>query len=95
VASVEVEAAIFELGGVAECAVVGVEHPILGQDVAAVVRVRDGAAPLELDVLRAALTDRLADYKIPRVLVVTESPLPRNAAGKVDKSAVAEMMPAS
>lgn len=93
VASAEVEAAIFELGSVAECAVVGVEHPILGQDVAAVVRLRDGSAPLELDALRAALADRLADYKIPRILVVTDAPLPRNGAGKLDKVAVAAMTP--
>ena len=87
VASAEVEAAIHEQPDVAECAVVGVPHPILGQDVAAVVRMRDGATPVELDVLRAQLADRLADYKQPRVLVVTTEPLPRNASGKLDKAA--------
>ncbi len=65
VASAEVEGAIYEHPDVAECAVVGVAHPILGQDVAAVVRTRDGAPPLELDALRAQLADRLADYKLP------------------------------
>ena len=59
VASAEVEAAIHEQPDVAECAVVGVPHPILGQDVAAVVRMRDGATPMELDALRAQLADRL------------------------------------
>ncbi|MGZ4734944.1 MAG: class I adenylate-forming enzyme family protein [Acidimicrobiia bacterium] len=91
VASAEVEAAIHEQPDVAECAVVGVPHPILGQDVAAVVRMRDGAVPLTLDELRARLADRLADYKLPRVLVVTTEPLPRNAAGKLHKPRITEM----
>ena len=65
VASVEVEAAIHELTEVAECGVVAVPHPILGQDVAAVVRWRAGAPDLSLDELRDRLADRLADYKLP------------------------------
>jgi acyl-CoA synthetase (AMP-forming)/AMP-acid ligase II len=88
VASAEVEAALHELPVVAECAVVGVPHPILGQDVAVVLRLRDGAEPLTADDLRTDLRDRLADYKVPRVVVVTDEPLPRNAAGKLDKRAL-------
>jgi acyl-CoA synthetase (AMP-forming)/AMP-acid ligase II len=91
VASAEVEAAVFEHPDVAECAVVGVPHPVLGQDVAVVVRLREGAPPLELEPLRAALADRLADYKIPRRLVLSDAPLPRNAAGKLDKPAITAM----
>ena len=63
VASAEVEGAIYELAEVAESAVVGVPHGILGQDVATVIRLRDGAPPLTLDDLRSHLVDRLADYK--------------------------------
>jgi acyl-CoA synthetase (AMP-forming)/AMP-acid ligase II len=91
VASAEVEAAIYEQADVAECAVVAIAHPILGQDVAVVVRMRDGAPPLELHALREQLADRLADYKLPRRLVVTTDPLPRNAAGKLDKATIATM----
>lgn len=91
VASAEVEAAIHEQPDVAECAVVGVPHAILGQDVAAVVRMRDGARDLALEDLRARLIDQLADYKIPRVLVLTTDPLPRNAAGKLDKPSIVAM----
>lgn len=91
VASVEVEAAIHEQPDIAECAVVGVPHPILGQDVAAVVRLRDGAPEITLEDLRARLTNRLADYKLPRVLVLATEPLPRNAAGKLDKASIAEL----
>jgi long-chain acyl-CoA synthetase len=94
VASAEVEAAIHELADVAECAVVGVPHPVLGQDVAVMLRLRDGAGPISLPDLRAHLADRLAGYKLPRVLVLTTDPLPRNAAGKVDKPAATALVAA-
>lgn len=91
VASAEVEAAVYDVADVAECAVVGVPHPILGQDVAAVIRLRDGALPITLADLREQLGDRLADYKLPRVLVLTAEPLPRNAAGKLDKATLSSL----
>ncbi len=91
VASAEVESAIHEQPDIAECAVVGIPHPILGQDIAAVVRLRDGAAALTLDDLRGRLADALADYKLPRVLILTTEPLPRNPSGKLNKPAIIEM----
>ncbi len=89
VASAEVEAAVYDIADVAECAVVGVPHPILGQDVAAVIRMCDGTSPITLEDLREQLGDRLADYKLPRVLVLADEPLPRNGAGKLDKATLA------
>jgi non-ribosomal peptide synthetase component E (peptide arylation enzyme) len=63
--------------------------------VCAVVRVRGGATPLELDTVRAFLAERLADYKLPRRLVVRDAPLPRSGMHKVDKKALlAEVVPA-
>jgi non-ribosomal peptide synthetase component E (peptide arylation enzyme) len=51
--------------------------------------------PLELDTVRAFLADRLADYKLPRRLVVRDAPLPRSGMHKVDKKALlAELVPA-
>ena len=94
--SIEVESALYEHPDVVEAAVVGVPHDVLGQDVCAVVRVRDGAPPLELDEVRAFLADRLADYKLPRRLVVRETPLPRSGMHKVDKKALlVEVTPAT
>ena len=94
--SIEVESALYEHPDVVEAAVVGVPHDVLGQDVCAVVRVRGGAPPLELDEVRAFLADRLADYKLPRRLVVRETPLPRSGMHKVDKKALlVEVTPAT
>jgi len=85
---VEVEAEIDALAGVAESAVIGVPHPDFGEGVTAVVVPRPGAA-LDVRVLRAALEQRLAKYKLPkRIVFVTE--MPRNAMGKVQKAALRE-----
>ncbi len=82
VAPGEVEAALFEHPAVAEAAVAGVEHPVLGEDVAAWVVLRH---PVSTAALRAFLLERLADYKVPRRITVIDE-LPRNESGKVIKS---------
>ncbi|MCZ7525532.1 MAG: AMP-binding protein [Acidimicrobiia bacterium] len=79
----DVEHVLLEHPDVAEVAVVGVPHPVLGEDVAAFVVPREGA-PVTADELRGHCAARLADYKRPRqVHFVGE--LPRNATGKVMK----------
>jgi acyl-CoA synthetase (AMP-forming)/AMP-acid ligase II len=83
--SVEVESALFEHPDIVEVAVLGVPHDVLGQDVCAVVRLRADAPPLTVEALREFVSDRLADYKRPRRLVLTTEPLPRTGMGKVDK----------
>jgi acyl-CoA synthetase (AMP-forming)/AMP-acid ligase II len=78
----EVEAALFEHVGVAEAAVTGIPHPVLGEDVAAWVVLR---SPVDVDELRSFLLARLADFKVPRRITVVDA-LPRNESGKVLKS---------
>ncbi len=78
----EVEHVLCEHPGVAECAVVGVPHPDLGQEVAAVVVTRAGH-PLTEDDLRSYAQAELAYFKVPSRWRVTPEALPRNATGKV------------
>ncbi|GAA0382320.1 class I adenylate-forming enzyme family protein [Microbispora corallina] len=78
----EVEAVLGEHRGVLECAVVGVPHPDLGQEVAAVVVTAPGRPVGEGD-LRAYAAEALAYYKVPSRWHLTTEPLPRNATGKV------------
>jgi acyl-CoA synthetase (AMP-forming)/AMP-acid ligase II len=78
----EVEAALFEHPAVAEAAVAGIPHPVLGEDVGAWVVLRE---TMDLDELRGFLLERLADYKVPRRITVVDA-LPRNESGKVLKS---------
>lgn len=84
----EVELELDALPGVLESAVFGVPHPDFGEGVTAAVVPKSGAS-LSEDAIIEALGTRLAHYKLPkRVLVVAE--LPRNAMGKVQKSALRE-----
>jgi acyl-CoA synthetase (AMP-forming)/AMP-acid ligase II len=66
------------------CAVIGVPHDDLGQEVAAVVVVRDEHTTE--DTLREFLVQHLAHYKVPSRWRLTSEPLPRNATGKVRRT---------
>ena len=93
VSSIEVESALHEHPDVIEAAVLGVPHAVLGQDVAAVVRLRPGGA-LDVTGARQFLADKVADYKRPRQIVVSDGPLPRTAMGKLDKAALRDLLDA-
>ncbi len=83
----EVEEAIYEHPGVAEVAVVGVPHEELGEEVIAVVAMKEGASASEEQISNFA-KERVASYKYPRRVVFVEE-LPKNATGKVLKRELA------
>jgi malonyl-CoA/methylmalonyl-CoA synthetase len=84
----EVESEIDALPGVIESAVIGVPHADFGESVTAVVVKQAGAKLTEAEVL-AALSRRLAKFKLPkRVIFVPD--LPRNTMGKVQKNVLRE-----
>jgi acyl-CoA synthetase (AMP-forming)/AMP-acid ligase II len=88
VAAQDVEAALHDHPAVAEVAVVGVPHRVLGQAVAAAVLTRSPATPAELHSYAAR---RLRPHQVPtRIAIVGE--LPRNVALKVMKDQVAAML---
>jgi len=80
----EVENAIDEIAGVAESAVIGLQHTDLGETVVAVVTLRPGA---ELDAagLIGRLEGKLTRFKQPKKVIFVDT-LPRNAMGKVQKN---------
>jgi acyl-CoA synthetase (AMP-forming)/AMP-acid ligase II len=80
----ELEAVLFEHADITEAAIIGVPHDRLGEEVGAVVRVRDGATITEDDV-RDLVAARLAAFKVPAHVWLTTEELPRNASGKVLK----------
>ena len=84
--ALEIETSLLEHPQIRECAVVGLPDDAWGEAVAATVVLRDGAT-LDIDSLRVWCRDRLSVYKIPKRLLVAPE-LPRNAMGKVVKSAV-------
>ena len=84
----EIEDVLHAHPAVAEAAVIGIPHARLGEEVMAVVTVRDGATVTEAE-LRAYCRERLAAYKYPRRFEF-RAQLPKNSLGKVMKD---ELLP--
>jgi malonyl-CoA/methylmalonyl-CoA synthetase len=82
----EVETELDAVEGVLESAVFGVPHPDFGEGVTAVVVAKPGAVLSEEAIIESIKT-RLARYKVPKRILLVEE-LPRNAMGKVQKSAL-------
>ncbi|QNG17939.1 acyl--CoA ligase [Rhodococcus triatomae] len=78
----EIEQCLDEHPAVSECAVIGSPHPDLGQEVCAVVVLREGADVTE-DELQAFAKERLSYFKVPSRWRITRDHLPRNATGKM------------
>jgi long-chain acyl-CoA synthetase len=87
ISCVEVEDALYEHPDVVDAAVVGVPHKTLGEEVRAVVQLRDGSTATAEEI-RAFCAERLANFKVPEYIELVSQPLPRNPAGKVLKSAL-------
>lgn len=79
----EIEAVLLALPGVRDCAVFGIPHEEFGEAVCAHIESEPGAA-LDEATVRAFLGERLADFKVPRVIRF-ESGLPREDSGKILK----------
>ncbi|MFP6639778.1 MAG: class I adenylate-forming enzyme family protein [Myxococcota bacterium] len=82
---VEIEHRLDAHPGVRESAVIGVDHPELGQEVGAVV-VTEPESHVEPEDLSRWVAETLARYKVPSRWMLRTEPLPRNAAGKVLKN---------
>lgn len=80
----EVEAQIYEFPAVHECAVFGLPHERLGEEVVAAIMVEPGAT-LDIAELEAFLKPRMASFKTPTQWFVQEEPLARGATGKILK----------
>lgn len=81
---VEVESVLAEHPDVLEAAVVGIPHPVLGEEVAAVVQVRRGSG-VTADDLRHHVREHLAAFKVPVVVELRTDELPHSPQGKVQK----------
>ena len=83
VSALEIEEVLAAHPKIRECAVVGIEDPEWGERVSAAVTLEPGCS-LSLEELRDWAKERLAGYKVPRLLRCMDD-LPRNTLGKVTK----------
>ena len=82
----EVEAAVTELPGVLECAVIGVPDDKWGEAVTALVVLAPSGGPSE-EAIIAHSKEKLGSVKAPK-RVVFKPALPRTPVGKFDKKAM-------
>lgn len=80
----EVESVLYDHPAVAQAAVIGVPDARWGERVAAVVVLKAGQT-LDIDALRAYAEPKLARYKLPSALFLTDA-LPLNSSGKLLKT---------
>jgi long-chain acyl-CoA synthetase len=79
----EIEEALFEHPAILECAVLGVPHDELGEEVAAAVVLKEGF-DVDAAEIRAHAKERVAAYKYPRHIWFTDV-LPKGPTGKILK----------
>ena len=85
----EIEEILYRFPGVKEAAVIGKPDPRRGEQPVAFVAANEGEM-LDENAIQQFVRGQLADYKVPRRVVFMPA-LPRNATGKVLKTALREM----
>lgn len=85
VSPVELELTISRVPGVVECAVIAAPDEKFGETPAAIITA--GAGLTEAAVVEAC-SEVLADFKVPRYVVLREDPLPRLPNGKISKTEI-------
>jgi fatty-acyl-CoA synthase len=88
ISPLEIEGAIATLDGVAEVAVIPAPDPRFGETPAAIVAVTAGHEELDEKRVIEHCEHLLADYKVPRYVVLRSEPLPRLPSGKIAKQAI-------
>jgi acyl-coenzyme A synthetase/AMP-(fatty) acid ligase len=89
VSPTEVEEIVYACNGVAEAAAIGVSHPTLGQAIVVIALARDG---MDAAALLSACKPHLPAYMLPAKIIMSETPLPRNPNGKIDRKLLSQQL---
>ena len=84
ISTIEVEAVLFEHPAVLDAAVFATPHPTLGEEVGAAVHLKAEMTATP-DELREYVASKLAAYKVPANVWITDQSFPRGATGKTLK----------
>ncbi|MEQ8248810.1 MAG: acyl--CoA ligase [Alphaproteobacteria bacterium] len=90
IAPLEVDNVLMEHAAVAQAVTFAVPHDKLGEDVAAVVVLREDAVTDE-KTLRTFVGEHLTDFKVPRRIVIVDE-IPKGATGKVQRIGLAKRL---
>jgi len=90
ISPLEIDTIIMDHPSVAQVVTFGMPHDKLGEDIAAAVVLREGAACDERE-LRAFVGSRVADFKVPRRIVFLEE-IPKGATGKLQRIGLHEKL---
>ena len=82
--SAEVENAVMQYPGLAECAVIGIPDDKWGESVHAIVVPREGETPTA-EAIIGHCRELIAHYKCPRSVEIRNEALPKSGAGKIQK----------
>lgn len=88
----EIEEILYQIPEVLETAVYGIPHSQLGQEISAVVVLKEGAQ-ISKDLIQAYVKENVAPYKYPRVINIVTDPLPKSGSGKIMKKEIQKMYP--
>jgi fatty-acyl-CoA synthase len=80
----EIEEFLYGHPDIEDVQVIGVPDEKYGEELAAWVKLHDGAEPLDAEKVREFCTGRLAHYKIPRYVLVVDD-FPMTVTGKIRK----------
>jgi acyl-CoA synthetase (AMP-forming)/AMP-acid ligase II len=90
ISPLEVDAVLMDFPAVEQCVTFAVPHQMLGEEVAAVVVLREGQTATERE-LRDFAATRLADFKVPRKIVFSKE-IPKGATGKLQRIGLAQRL---
>ncbi len=90
ISPLEVDTVIMDHPAVAQVVTFAMPHDKLGEDIAAAVVLREGAACDERE-LRGFVGERLADFKVPRKVLFLDE-IPKGATGKLQRIGLAEKL---
>jgi acyl-CoA ligase (AMP-forming) (exosortase A-associated) len=88
VSPTEVEETIYSTGLVGEAAALGIPHPTLDQAIVVVVTPKAGDI-VDLERLQAECRQRLPAFMVPTEIRTSNTALPRNPNGKIDRKSIA------
>ena len=90
IAPLEIDEVILDHESVAQVCSFAVPHDKLGEDIAAAIVLHEGHQIEEADI-RAFVSKRLADFKVPRKIVFVEE-IPKGATGKIQRIGLAKQL---